>query len=119
MKWVTRENANVDRVACPWLIKRFIDPQAAVLAESSGEPAVAAAAACRAWTAVASPTVDGGLLRDVSAVSPRDIWAVGDDGFSPFFEHWNGVRWSEFGLGFQGTLYSLSALAAEDAWAVG
>ena len=29
MKWVTRENANVDRVACPWLIKRFIDPEAA------------------------------------------------------------------------------------------
>src|SRR5205809_3093597 len=25
MKWVTRENANVDRVACPWLIRRFID----------------------------------------------------------------------------------------------
>ncbi len=28
MKWVTRENANVDRIACPWLIKRFIDDQA-------------------------------------------------------------------------------------------
>jgi hypothetical protein len=28
VKWVTRENANVDRVACPWLIKRFIDPEA-------------------------------------------------------------------------------------------
>jgi len=28
MKWVTRENANVDRVACPWLIKRFIDREA-------------------------------------------------------------------------------------------
>ncbi len=25
MKWVTRENARVDRVACPWLISRFID----------------------------------------------------------------------------------------------
>jgi hypothetical protein len=25
MKWITRENPNVDRVACPWLIKRFID----------------------------------------------------------------------------------------------
>ena len=25
MKWVTRENAKVDRVACPWLISRFID----------------------------------------------------------------------------------------------
>jgi hypothetical protein len=28
MKWITRENANVDRIACPWLIKRFIDPDA-------------------------------------------------------------------------------------------
>ena len=28
MKWVTRENANVDRIACPWLIKRFIDHEA-------------------------------------------------------------------------------------------
>ena len=28
MKWVTRENAAVDRIACPWLIRRFIDPDA-------------------------------------------------------------------------------------------
>lgn len=26
MKWVTREKARVDRIACPWLIRRFIDP---------------------------------------------------------------------------------------------
>jgi len=26
MKWVTRERARVDRIACPWLITRFIDP---------------------------------------------------------------------------------------------
>ena len=25
MKWVTRKNANVDRVAFPWLIRRFVD----------------------------------------------------------------------------------------------
>src|SRR6202011_3891658 len=31
MKWITRANANVDRVACPWLIKRFIDPKAEFL----------------------------------------------------------------------------------------
>jgi hypothetical protein len=31
MKWITRERAKVDRVACPWLIKRFIDPQAEFL----------------------------------------------------------------------------------------
>ncbi len=28
MKWVTREKVHVDRVACPWLIKRFIDKDA-------------------------------------------------------------------------------------------
>lgn len=31
MKWVTRETANVDRIACPWLVKRFIDPEAEFL----------------------------------------------------------------------------------------
>lgn len=28
MKWVTREFVHVDRTACPWLIKRFVDPNA-------------------------------------------------------------------------------------------
>jgi len=28
MKWVTRENVQVDRVACPWLIRKFVDPKA-------------------------------------------------------------------------------------------
>jgi len=28
MKWVTRERAKVDRIACPWLIKKFVDPEA-------------------------------------------------------------------------------------------
>jgi hypothetical protein len=31
MKWITREHIKVDRVACPWLIRRFIDPQARFL----------------------------------------------------------------------------------------
>jgi hypothetical protein len=31
MKWVTRKNASVDRIACPWLIKRFIDADAEFL----------------------------------------------------------------------------------------
>jgi len=31
MKWITRENIKVDRVACPWLIRRIIDPQAQFL----------------------------------------------------------------------------------------
>jgi AraC-like DNA-binding protein len=28
MKWITREHPKIDRIACPWLIKRFIDPTA-------------------------------------------------------------------------------------------
>lgn len=31
MKWITRADIKVDRVACPWLIRRFIDPQAEFL----------------------------------------------------------------------------------------
>ena len=31
MKWVTRERVKVDRVACPWLIKKFVDPNAEFL----------------------------------------------------------------------------------------
>jgi hypothetical protein len=31
MKWVTRARPKVDRVACPWLIKRFVDLQAEFL----------------------------------------------------------------------------------------
>jgi hypothetical protein len=28
MKWITRKNVKVDRVACPWLIRRFVDKDA-------------------------------------------------------------------------------------------
>jgi AraC-like DNA-binding protein len=28
MKWITRERPKIDRLACPWLIKRFVDPDA-------------------------------------------------------------------------------------------
>ena len=31
MKWITREHVHVDRVACPWLIKKFVDPDAVFL----------------------------------------------------------------------------------------
>ncbi len=31
MKWITRAHVKVDRVACPWLIRRFIDPEAQFL----------------------------------------------------------------------------------------
>jgi hypothetical protein len=37
MKWVTRENAKVDRIACPWLIRRFVDPKGEFLFVPTGE----------------------------------------------------------------------------------
>jgi hypothetical protein len=37
MKWVTREKARVDRIACPWLISRFIDREPTFLFVPSGD----------------------------------------------------------------------------------
>lgn len=31
MQWVTREHPHTDRVACPWLIRKFIDPDAQIV----------------------------------------------------------------------------------------
>lgn len=37
MRWVTRKNAAVDRIACPWLIKRFVDKDAEFLYVASDD----------------------------------------------------------------------------------
>ena len=37
MKWITRERPKVDRIACPWLIKRFVDAEAEFLFVPSDE----------------------------------------------------------------------------------
>ena len=42
MKWVTRKNANVDRIACPWLICRFVDAEAQFLYVPAEEVAAVA-----------------------------------------------------------------------------
>lgn len=42
MKWITRERARVDRIACPWLITRFIDPKPEFLFVPSAEVLAAA-----------------------------------------------------------------------------
>jgi len=42
MKWITRERARVDRIACPWLISRFIDPKPEFLFVPAGEVVAAA-----------------------------------------------------------------------------
>ncbi len=42
MRWITRENVKVDRVACPWLIKRFVDHDAEFMFVPEDELLVAA-----------------------------------------------------------------------------
>lgn len=42
MKWMTRERPKVDRIACPWLIRRFIDHDAEVVYLPPGEVLTAA-----------------------------------------------------------------------------
>src|ERR1700675_2776988 len=42
MRWITRKNASVDRIACPWLVKRFVDPDAEFLYVPSAEVAAVA-----------------------------------------------------------------------------
>lgn len=37
MKWITRERPKIDRIACPWLILKFVDPKAEFLYVSSDE----------------------------------------------------------------------------------
>ena len=44
MKWITRERPKIDRIACPWLIARFIDPTPEFL-YVPGEQVLAVAAA--------------------------------------------------------------------------
>lgn len=37
MKWITRERPKIDRIACPWLIERFIDKEAEFLYVPAGD----------------------------------------------------------------------------------
>ncbi len=37
MQWITREHPKIDRLACPWLLLRFIDPTAEILYVPAGE----------------------------------------------------------------------------------
>jgi len=42
MKWVTREHVHVDRVACPWLIRKFVDPKGEFLFVPSDQVTIVA-----------------------------------------------------------------------------
>lgn len=82
------------------------------------------------WNIIPSPNPGafGNRLASVTALSPTDIWAVGDYAATKFgdqslVEHWNGKQWRVVKspvLGqFPYELRAISAVAANDIWAVG
>lgn len=78
------------------------------------------------WSVVPSPnpyaTQD---LYGLAAVSPSDVWAVGQwFSYSPYghgalIEHWNGTTWSKIPNPATTSLYAVTALASNNVWAVG
>jgi hypothetical protein len=72
-----------------------------------------------AWTEATSGPC--GVLRDVSASGPTDVWAVGNDNdVQPLIQHWDGTAWTTVAPGVgSGELFGVAALTPDDAWAVG
>jgi hypothetical protein len=83
------------------------------------------------WTAFEAPLITGqntSFLQGVADVSPTEAWAVGNviDGPStgPVIEQWDGTQWSVFPgqalpPGDEASLYGITAISANDIWAVG
>jgi hypothetical protein len=89
-----------------------------------------AAAACRGWTVVSSPSRASATLSAVAATSARDVWAVGSfnsgGSFKTLIEHWNGSRWSitpspnpAGGFHTTNALGGVVAITPTNAWAFG
>jgi hypothetical protein len=77
------------------------------------------------WAAVPSPNpggTGGTILYGVAAISPADVWAVGNSGTTALILHWNGTSWAKVATppltGISG-LNWVSADSGTDVWAVG
>ena len=101
-----------------WAVGMFINRPGSLIMHWDG----------REWRRVATPADVSGVLLSIAGHSPDDLWAVGTWGRKnqhhplPLIMHWNGKHWqrTRFAAGSRaGELYSVSALSATDAWAVG
>ena len=72
---------------------------------------------------VETPMVEKpGLLAAVAALSPADVWAVGEAGGEALVEHWDGSAWATLPApspGDSASLLGISALAPDDVWTAG
>jgi hypothetical protein len=72
------------------------------------------------WS-VSPGAISSGEILSIAAISPADVWALAavGKGNPAVIEHWNGSQWSIVSLPVSGTLHGLSAVSANDVWAVG
>jgi hypothetical protein len=72
------------------------------------------------WS-VSPNAINSGRILSIAAISPADVWAltVAGKGSPAVIEHWNGSTWSIVSLPVTATLHGLSAVSANDVWAVG
>src|SRR5580692_4731615 len=72
------------------------------------------------WS-VSPGAINNGRILSIAATSPADAWAltVAGKGSPAVIEHWNGSTWSIVSLPVTATLHGLSAVSANDVWAVG
>jgi hypothetical protein len=74
----------------------------------------------RRWAIQHTP-IHKGHLNGVSALSPADVWAVGESGGDAVFEHWDGKAWRRVPspLWRRVTMNAITAISPTDVWAVG
>ena len=80
------------------------------------------------WTTLTGPNVgaNGNILRDVAAMGPNDVWAVGayqDSSFHSLTAHWDGTEWDIVTVPGTGSdqhfMTSVAAVDENDVWAAG
>jgi Chromate resistance exported protein/Domain of Unknown Function (DUF1259) len=89
MKWMTRERAQVDRIACPWLISRFIDPQPEFLYVPADQ-------------VLAEATTQGAIPYDIPALHNHFFW----ESLKVMFMHIGGMGSAETLAGAVGKVFA-------------
>ncbi|HMA37031.1 MAG TPA: S-layer homology domain-containing protein [Chloroflexia bacterium] len=133
--WAEGQQGPDYNVTAP-LVLQYADPCSTPSPTASGPPPTGTPtptppACIPAWSVVVSPNSGTGdnPLRAVAGVSPTDQWAVGSWHDANTVEqtlilHWDGSAWTVVaspngGTGVANRLYGVTALAANDVWAVG
>jgi hypothetical protein len=76
------------------------------------------------WKRVKLPSFPAGtVIEGVKAVSPRNVWAVGEENTKNLLLHWNGRSWKKVPVASPGAVenifYDIDALSSNEIWAVG